>query len=280
MGIFDAAAKLIRWANGRHGPRDLQQTMTGLKGWQRTALGKAITEEQKSQLDQLMPELFGYHLLEMSCFDVSDLSNSSRINHRFSVAPDVGVKAPVISNFEDLPLASESLDVVLLHHILDYSPSPHQILREANRVLIARGHLIVIGFNPWSLQGLYKLAAQWVGAGDFWRRRSLRAGRVLDWLRLLDCDPIKLERGFYRAPVNHANTLGRFQFWERLCRKMKLPFGGYYIILARKDRVSVRPIKPLWRNINPIAGLGLAKPTTRLPEPSRKNTHKPYRGSE
>ena len=280
MGIFDAMAKLVNWANKRHGPRELEYAVPGLKHWHKTPLGQAITHSQKAQLDELMPELFGYHLLEMSCFDFSDLSSSSHINHRFHLAPYVDANAPIVSRFEELPLASESLDVVLLHHVLDYSPSPHQILREANRVLIARGHLVVVGFNPWSLQGLYKFGAQWLGAGDFWRRRSLRAGRVIDWLRLLDCDPIKLERGFYRAPVNHAGTLGRFAFWESLCRKMKLPFGGYYIILARKDRVSVRPIKPLWRNINPIAGLGLAKPTTRLPEPSRKTSHNPQRGSE
>jgi len=274
MGILSSVARLKDWAHRRHGPRELRRTMAGLDGWESTAVGGAILSAQKDQLGEILPELFGYHLLELSCFNVAQLSEDSRINHRFKLAPDMGFATPVVANYEELPLASESLDVVVLHHVLDYSPHPHQVLREANRVLIARGHLVIIGFNPWSFQGIYKVFAQWLSAGDFWRRRSLRAGRVEDWLRLLDCEPIYLKRGFYRAPINHQGLLSRFNFWEKICSRMRLPFGGYYIILARKDRVSVKPIKPVWRGISPIAGLVIGKPAGRMPEPLRKNVRK------
>ena len=91
----------------------------------------------------------------------------------------------------------------------------------------------------------------------------------MDWLRLLDCEPVHVERGFYRLPVNHEGLLEKFRFWERACRFLKLPFGGYYMILARKDRMAVRPIKPLWKGINPMAGLVLGKPAGRMPDPVR-----------
>ncbi len=269
MGLLDLFNQLTQWAERRHGPRPLDETMQGLSDWNETALGRVLLSEQRKQIDEILSGLFGYHLLELSCFKGS-LSEGSRINHRFKVSPSHSEQISAVANPEELPIANECLDVVLLHHVLDYSPHPHQILREANRALIARGHLIIVGFNPWSLQGLHKLAAQWLGKGDFWRRHSLRSGRVIDWLHLLDCTPVQLERGFYRMPVNHDRTLGRFQFWEKLCRKLKLPFGGYYIIVATKDRVSMKPVKPTWKGINPIVGLGLGKPAGRMPEPTKQ----------
>lgn len=266
MGVLGRVTRLLRWADRRHGPRDMAKTMSGLRRWQATPLADAILNDEKQQLDKLLAELFGYHLLEMSCFDVAELSAGSRINHRFRLSPVTGGRTAALVDFGQLPLPSESIDVVLLHHVLDYATQPHQVLREANRVLISSGYLIITGFNPWSPQGLYKVVAQWLGAGDFWRRRGLRAARVVDWLHLLDCEPVNIEHGFYRLPVNHAGVLKRFEFWERLCRRWHLPFGGYYVVLARKDRVAMTPIKPVWSSMNPMAGLALGKPAARMPE--------------
>jgi SAM-dependent methyltransferase len=265
--------KLKRWAYQRHGPQPLGQSMEAMKGWETSPLGKAIFKQQQEQLDDLLAELFGYHLLEMSSFDRPHISAASRINHRFKLAP--------VADFGGRALSE--LDVVLLHHVLEYATNPHQILREANRVLISRGHLIIVGFQPWSLQGGYKLLAQWLSAGSVWRRSSLQASRIKDWLRLLDCEPVALMSGFHRMPVNHAGLLEKFSFWERLCQKIKSPFGGYYILLARKDVIAMTPIKPAWSKFNPVAGLVMGKPTSRMPEAAgqrsqcQKRRQKQYR---
>lgn len=268
MSMTSRLRRLKRWADKRHGPQPLGQAMEAMKGWERTALGRALFKQQQQQLDELLNGLFGYHLLEMSSFDLPGLSAASRISHRFKVAPLAGLGGGALSELDNLPLPDESIDVVLLHHVLEYAPNPHQILREANRTLIARGHVIIVGFNPWSLQGGYKLLAQWIGAGSVWRRASLRPGRLKDWLHLLDCEPVSLQRGFYRLPVNHAGLLERFSFWERLSARLHSPLSGYYILLARKDRVGMTPIKPVWTKFNPVAGLVIGKPTTRMPEPA------------
>ena len=39
-----------------------------------------------------------------------------------------------------LPIESNSIDLVLLPHILEFSANPHQILREVHRVLVPEGH--------------------------------------------------------------------------------------------------------------------------------------------
>lgn len=280
MSTTGRLGKLKRWANRRHGPQPLGQAMQAMKGWENTPLGRAMFSEQQQQLDELLSGLFGYHLLEMSSFDLPGLSAASRISHRFKASPVAGLGGGLLSELEHLPLPDESIDVVLLHHVLEYATNPHQILREANRVLIARGHVIIVGFNPWSLQGGYKLLAQWLGAGSVWRRASLRPGRLKDWLHLLDCEPVALQRGFYRVPVNHAGVLERFSFWEQLSARLRSPFGGYYILLARKDRVGMTPIKPVWSKFNPVAGLVIGKPTTRMPEPAGQRSQCGRQGAD
>lgn len=272
MSTTSRLGKLRRWANKRHGPRPLGQAMKAMAGWEKTPLGRTIFGQQQEQLDELLGGLFGYHLLEMSSFDMPGLSAASRISHRFKVAPLPGLGGTMLSELDNLPLPEESIDVVVLHHVLEYATNPHQILREANRVLIARGHIVIVGFNPWSLQGGYKLLAQWLGAGSVWRRSSLQASRLKDWLHLLDCEPVALQRGFHRLPVNHAGVLERFSFWERLSERLRSPLGGYYILVARKDRVGMTPIKPVWSKFNPVAGLVIGKPTTRMPEPAGRRS--------
>src|SRR5690606_27896575 len=56
--------------------------------------------------------------------------------------------------------APHSLDVVLLHHGLDFCLSPRSLLREASQAVRAGGHLLVFGFNPWSCWGLNHFAGR------------------------------------------------------------------------------------------------------------------------
>ncbi len=61
-----------------------------------------------------------------------------------------------------LPFADKSVDVCLLAHTLPWCTDPHRLLREADRVLIDDGWLVISGFNPLSLMGLRKLVPVYV----------------------------------------------------------------------------------------------------------------------
>jgi len=50
-----------------------------------------------------------------------------------------------------LPFAPDSFATVILPHVLEGHPLPHQVLREAHRVLMSDGHIVVTGFNPLSI---------------------------------------------------------------------------------------------------------------------------------
>ena len=47
-----------------------------------------------------------------------------------------------------LPIASDSVDLVILMHHLSNTSEPHAMLRETFRILIPEGKLLIIDFNP------------------------------------------------------------------------------------------------------------------------------------
>ena len=58
-----------------------------------------------------------------------------------------------LARCHELPIATQSIDLVVLPHVLEFADEPHQILREVDRVLMPEGRLVIVGFNPWSLWG-------------------------------------------------------------------------------------------------------------------------------
>ena len=71
------------------------------------------------------------------------------------------IKKAIRTNTEELPIAMDSIDVLLLPHVLEYSKDTHKLLREIERVLICEGHAVIIGINPLSLWGLWQLFFCW-----------------------------------------------------------------------------------------------------------------------
>ena len=92
---------------------------------------------------------------------------------------------------------------------------PHQVLREAERVLIAEGQLIITGFNPASLWGVRQALGRIVDApflpkaGQF-----LPLPRLKDWLKLLGFEVNRGRFGCYRPALRSQKWLERFSFME------------------------------------------------------------------
>src|SRR5205823_1991592 len=127
--------------------------------------------------DSAVDDVFGFRAVQVGLPEV-DFLRQNRIGFRFSLALEPG--AAVAGDPLQLPLASQSVDLVALPHVLEFHPNPHEVLREAERVLMPEGQIVMSGFNTASL----------------WRLRQLftsrRAGvpwdaRMIGLLRLRRC---------------------------------------------------------------------------------------------
>src|SRR5260221_1291708 len=232
---------------------------SGLGGWRARVLGRAIALAEAQLLAVAMDDVFGLELLQLGEWGrARELLGASRTRRQSLIAPacDGGEAPDIIARPALLPIASGTIDAVLLPHCLEIEPDPHAVLREADRVLLGEGHLIVLGFNPWSLWGLRAAASRTGFPPGF--SRLLSEGRLRDWLVLLGYEVLAVHRYLYvlpvepraRAPLRGMRRRGLFN---------PLP-AGRDLLKARKRVYALPPIRPRPRDPRALLG-GLVNPS-------------------
>lgn len=272
--IKETVRKIRNASQRRFGVKPLAESVAPMEEWWDGPVGQALLADEQPLIDQALSDIYGFHLMQLAVSRKVDLTRASTINHRFALSPALGSPNREVAglytgqaDLERIPLGSETIDLAVLHHVLEFSQHPHQMLRETARVLIPRGYVVVVGFNPFSWFGLFKQFGLLFTLNAQWRHHSLRLGRVVDWLRLLDFEPVEVNHGFYRWPVGHPKVMQGRHWIERMAKRTRLPLGSFYFILARKDVVGMTPIKPSWKKFNPIEGLVGAQPSSRVADP-------------
>ena len=246
---------------------------TAYQQWAKTPLGVELWQAERQAVSEYLQRAFGYHLMQIGIHPELNLLDLSPIRHKFMLSPtpnQVPGESILCSETHVLPLASSSIDVVVLHHALDFTDEPHQIIREASRVLIHGGKLVIIGFNPWSAWGFRKLLCQlnpMAQAQVPWCGQFIPPQRIQDWLTLLEFQALDLKYLCFRPPFGGQQFLNRLMFLESWGHKHQWALGGSYVYLAQKSEVGATPIRPNWQNKKAdIIPIGLARPTTYQPE--------------
>jgi SAM-dependent methyltransferase len=214
--------------------------------WQRTPPGKYLIAWEQARLDALLADIFGYNALQVGLEEV-DLLRASRMPLHVRAARmaqnderNPGA-IPVMCDEAALPFASASLDLVALAHQLEFSASPHQLLREAERVLVAEGSVVICGLNPYSLWGLCRrMRSQWRG-------RYLSAAKVRDWLAVLGFEVQSSQFGCYAPAAESAEWLGRWKWLDPVGRRCWPMCGAAWILHGIKRVHGARLIQTSWR---------------------------------
>jgi len=226
--------------------------------WLRHTFGQLVLKEEQNYLQSLWDKIIGDYLLILGDHIQGRLAEKCNIKKRWIVSPNdkfVGGSHLVFANYEELPFASNCVDIVLLPHTLEFAEDPYQVLREVEIIMRPEGQLIVIGFNPWGYYGLRRLLslrkrAPW--SGEF---RS--ASRIKEWLKVLNFDVIKKEHIFC-----HPLIAKRGGVLEK-CIKTYLPIlCGIYVIVAKKKVFGVTPSALKWKKVTEVIQKGIAEPAT------------------
>lgn len=220
-----------------------EEQRTALSHWFESDLGAHVLSAERSLLDARLPELYGFHLMQLGVNDRVVLGESSMIRHRFVLARTPVQGAIACASPEQLPIEDSSVDVVILHHVLEFSTQPHQLLREAARVVVPHGHLLVLGFNPWSLFGLRAALSRRITACPVWQGARLGTRRVSDWLELLDFAIADVQHRVHQPPLDQARILARLGAVDRAAARWRLPGGAIYMIHARKQLGRLTPVR-------------------------------------
>ncbi|MEM6302801.1 MAG: methyltransferase domain-containing protein [Pseudomonadota bacterium] len=223
----------------------------------------------RGRMQSIVDRAFGYHVLQLGPLPKIDLVDTSRINHRIYASTSRSSDNPGLHcHGDELPFASDSMDMVVAFHALEFDEHPHGTLREVQRVLRPHGQLVVIGFNPVSLLGATLRFRRWRSQPPWSEHRPVRVGRLTDWLHLLDC---KLESVNYLYPIPLRGR-GRLNTWihavDGWAAQRKLPGGSVYVAHAIKQIAGMRRPRPLpVRARERLVGLAVGpSPTPREPQ--------------
>jgi len=227
------------------------------KSWQELPNGSTVLSAIDTILKPWWEKFFGYHLLKVGALSHEVCTQTSPIKHQVSccVTRKLGKgQANIVGELDDLPFLEHSVDVCLLSHALEFSLDPHHVIREANRVIIPNGYLIITGFNPLSLAG-FNRAIPYRRKQLPWNEHFFSPMRVKDWLHLMGFEILSDERTVHSSLAGKMSEHFVAKYWRQFASNYFTSFGSVYVIIAKKRVLPLTPIKPKWQiraRFNPV----------------------------
>ena len=234
-------------------PRDRGEWLAG-------PLGQMLLEHERERVGSSLECAFGLHCVQIGSWGEPETFLALARTRRTALVAVPGVPgAALIAEPAALALQTDSVDVMLLPHTLEFEPDPHEVLREVVRVLRGEGELLVLGFEPlgsWSLRNAFTRGGCPPGL-----RRTISERRLADWLKLLGFEVDAAERFLYAPPLSALHT-GQARGWlERIGRRAWPRLSGAYLLQARKRVHSMTPVR--LRSRLRTAVIGVAEPAAR-----------------
>ncbi|UOA08673.1 class I SAM-dependent methyltransferase [Methylobacter sp. S3L5C] len=143
-----------------------------------------------------------------------------------------------------LPFQSDSVDMIIIPHLLEFDTHRFQTMREVERVLKPEGLLVVLNFNPWSFWVRYQFLWDKKMA-DSWGGHFISRSRIMDWLKLLN----------FEVTVSSEFNLDSISSKQgKLISYGQSFFSTAYAVKAIKRRYNIIPLTPV-KNANPRLSL-------------------------
>lgn len=229
--------------------------------WYTTELGERLLNQEHEVMERALDNMVGYYLVQQSPLAHLVLNNH-RIRETVVLSPTLDLGAPestIVANMSELPLESDGIDAMILHHTLDLSANPHKDLYEAARTLLPSGKLVIVGFNPVSFWGLRRWFGKRIKAP--WAARFISHRRLEDWLKVAGLTLETIEFINFDMPMQTEHWRRRTRFLGHAAEAVKLPFGAIYVMTVTKQTRRYIPLKPRWKTAK--VRVPLTKPTIR-----------------
>ncbi len=229
--------------------------------WLERPLGQTLLLAETEIAARCLGQVFGFQAVQVGRWGSADqFSRSSRTRRYTVLSSQAGDGADLVSPADALALASDSVDSVILPHTLETETDPHEVLREAERVLSGEGHLLIFSFNPNSLWGIrHRLSNRRFPPGI---NRFVSEHRLRDWLRLLGFEVLSVT-GYCAGPPSNSPAWLRDSKLNKPTSNGALKFmAGAFCLLACKRVFTATRIMP-GQSRKPRVLAGLAEPSTR-----------------
>ena len=208
-----------------------------LQNWLLThAYGQQVLDQTKQQLQYLTGKQHYSQVLQLGLPEITWLTEG-QCEHHHLVSETL---PPIVADFDRLPFATESMDLVILPFVLSQHPNAHAVLREAQRVVCGYGQLLVLDLNPYSLWRVRAKRLQ--AATGCQHQQAMTPRRLADWLQLLDMQP-DLSRYINYLPLcQNRQQAQKWEWLEAAGNRWWPQAAAMYAMLAVKQTVSLKPL--------------------------------------
>lgn len=203
-----------------------------LSNWLKKEPGALLVEMERAQLRHLLKPMAGDYLIQIGGLPELVADSPIRFKWYFNTQAKSG---SIQVTLDELPLAHESVDVIVMTHVLEFIDKPQLLLREAYQALAPGGQLIVLSLNPLSLWGFTRTVPH------FWP-----AWQVKRWLREMRLRMVMSDTFCFRPPLHSIHWWRRLLWMEAFGSFCCPALGGFYILVAQKRSPGMIPAPPIW----------------------------------
>lgn len=214
-----------------------------------TPFGQDLSHNEQIFYHNITRTIFGYYAIQIGLPQINFLQ-SNKISNKYTIPTQINC------NLHSLPFATNSIDLIICPHALEFMPDYETLLQECYRILIPNGKLIITNFNKYSplgLASLFKGLARHQNATDKLSTNITSLIPNMNLIGLSDMKKILAKLNFvlhggkffgYLPPINNTQTLLNLAWLDKIGDRWLPSCSNTYAILASKETATITPIKP------------------------------------
>jgi len=150
--------------------------------------------------------------------------------------PNSGPSRIALVEESGFPLPDQSVDRILMIHMLEHTEQPRQLLREAWRVLSGQGRLLVIVPNRRSMWAH-------LDSTPFGQGQPYTMTQLTTLLKSNLFTPISTKRALYMIPSQSRLTMACAPFFDKIGNSVLQKFSGIVCVEAMKQVYAGTPVR-------------------------------------
>jgi len=228
--------------------KQASELLRQLNAWWSSTLGQLVIQVETEKLIKVFPGIFGYHIVLFGIVAQFKMIEYSVIPYQTVINPfhkDDGFSKTITGRWDVLPFASDSVDLVVLPHTLDFSEDATTVIQEACRVLIPEGRLLLFGFNPFSLWRFNSYLSQ-AKRENKTKPASCglkSVGFIKKELKQQNFQIIDQDYFLFQPPMKNIRMMEKLGFLNKFSRFGLRGLSGVYFIEAQKKVEGMKAVQ-------------------------------------
>lgn len=218
-----------------------------MEHWFQSPPGLQLLDLEAQHLAGVIGSCRGKHLVQIGGPKAPTLRTLSTIKHQSYLTSHENLLEHsnlIVSRYDELALLPESVDLILLPHVLEFTRNPMPCLKQIYQALRPEATLIIFSFNPRGVGALWRL--QSLNHHLPWRARWWPPYRLKEWLQLIGFTEIR-QHSLCHQPWVSAKGIKSIRFLDEIGAWLCPNSGAVSVLLAKKHVLSplLRPAQ--WR---------------------------------